>query len=411
MKTVFFIFAFACLMGYTSKAQIAPAFTDSSSSISIGADGQFQSNAVPHEFLHPFLFGGFIDQPMKDNAASYLKADNLLGLEFGGSLKFNSGIKQNLLGFSKAFWGLEIGTRFLSFSNYSSDLFNLAFYGNNPYVGENMALGGGRTNTLWFHEISLAGGFQSEGFGPFDRFELLLQPSFYLGIQNIEAQLEKADLLTETNGEFINIDFKGSYSISDTTSDPFQFNGFGGGLDFEVKTNIGKSFLALSVQDLGVISFKNQFNYELDSAFTFNGYYIEDIFNIKDSLTDIASVQDSLLNAQEGSNTVFLPFRIGLYFEIPLVNNINWGTFVQYRLIPEYLPFVQTRIKYQTSDELFYAALSGAYGGYGGFQAGIHLGLNLSGVSIELGTSNFLGFVSMKTQRSQGVYAQLAYHF
>ena len=411
MRKLILAGAFALTSNLYLQAQLTPTFIDSTALIRIGASGQFQSTAVPHEFLHPFLFGGFIEEEMKNNAAQYLKSKNNLSLEFGGGLAFNSGIKKELLGIKNAFWGVELGTQFLSFSTYTQDLFNLTFYGNNPYVGQTLDFAGSRTNTLWFHRITLVGGVQTSNFGPFDRLELTLKPSFYLGSYNLQASLDRANLLTEENGEYIDVDFQASYNITDTALNAGKIEGYGGGLDFDLKTQLGKTLITLSVNNLGVISFKDQYNYQIDSAFTFSGYAIEDVFNIQDTLIDVASLEDSILVAQEESNTLFLPFRVGLYVELPLADQIFWGTLAQYRLAPNYLPFVQTRVKYEATDELFYAALSAAYGGYGGFQAGLHLGVKVQGISLELGTSNYLGFFSIKTQRSQGVYAQLGYRF
>lgn len=405
------ITALFCFSFIGIQAQIAPQFADTSTHITLGANAEFNSNAVTHELFDKFVQGGYIDEAIKDNAALKLKSKNNIGVEIGTGLSYQSPLKKSLIGISNAYWGINVGTQYLSFNQYTADFYNLVFYGNNPYAGKTLNMDGTAFSSSWYHQIGLTLGIQRSDLGAFDRFELNINPSFLMGVNYTTAEFSKAKLFTEENGEYIDLVFSGKYSTSDTIPEAAGINGYGAVLNLQLQAQKGKNHFAFSVTDLGFISFQNKFNYELDSSFSFGGLEIEDIFNIQDTLIDVAAVQDSLLSAKKQSITQFLPFSVSLFYQRDLHVNLRWSTWVKYRYAQNYIPFISTRLNYVNTNQVFHGGVSFAYGGYGGFQPGVNVGLTVKGINLEIGTSNFLTLITPSKQTTGGVFVQLEFEF
>lgn len=394
-----------CFFGaHISNAQVSPLLADSSKQVAIEGSAGLFSNGLPLAFSNKFVYGGEITTDIKDNAANKLKGNNYLAIEAGGKLSFLSNTK-TMFGIKNAFWGVEVGTQVLSYSHYSDDLFNLVFYGNEPYEGSSLDLAESGTKSVWFHHVGITGGVVLNNIGSFDKLHLSATPSFVTGILQQDFDLSKGDFLTESDGEAIQIDFLGNYTASDSLSDAFSPKGYGAKIDLSFLLESKKNKIGLTIADLGVIAWTNKLNYNLDTTFTFSGIEIEDIFSVQDTLITAAEIQDSTFTNTPNKTTVMLPMLASVYFEHAFSEQLVLKNWLKYRLVSNYIPFVMSQINYNVAG--FTGGLSAAYGGYTGFQAGLHLGYDLGIIDIDLGTTNLLGYIDQKNQFTQNIYGRI----
>ena len=404
-----YLLTFSCLLSIQfAQAQLSPMTADSSNQYAIIGDAGVYSNGLPLELSNKFLYGGMIDVSIKDNAVSKLKGKNYLAVEMASKFVYFSKNK-TIHGIKNAFWGFEIGTQVLSYNSYSDDLFKLVFYGNEPYAGENLNLAQSNSKTMWYHNIGVTAGVNLKNIGKFDNLQVSITPSFVIGLLQRDFNLNTGDFLTETNGEYVDINFAGNYTASDSLYDAFSSKGNGSKIDINLLLESNKNKIGLTISDLGFITWKNKMNYNLDTTFTFNGVEIEDIFDVQDTLLTVAEVKDSTFANSPSKTTIAIPMLASVYYEHSFSDKLVLKNWLKYRLVDNYIPFFMSQINYNISD--FTGGVSAAYGGYTGFQAGINLGYDLGVVDITLGTTNVLGFIDQKNQYSQNVYGRITARF
>ncbi|MFT6716132.1 MAG: hypothetical protein ACJA0Q_000761 [Saprospiraceae bacterium] len=403
------LLSIACFLCFQlAQAQISPLLADSSDHLSITGNVGVYSTGLPLNVTNKFIFGGEITTSIKDNASSKLKGTNFMALEALGKLSYLSKSK-TIFGVKNAFWGLEIGTEILSYNQYSDDLFNLVFYGNEPYAGQPLDLAKTSSQSMWFHNIGLTAGVVLKNTGTFNKVHISATPSFVMGVLQRNFQLSRGEFLTEELGQSIEVDFAGSFSATDSLYNAFSPTGYGAKLDIAILLESKKNKIGLTISDLGLISWDNERNYNLDTTFTFSGIEIEDIFQVQDTLITVAGLQDSLFTNTPNKSTLFLPALFNFYFEHSFSNKLVLKNWLKYRLTDNYIPFLISQINYNISG--FTGGLSGAYGGYTGFQAGVHLAYNFKKLNVQLGTTNFLSIIDQKNQYSQNIYGRLTTKF
>lgn len=404
-----YLFAFSCLLSaHLAQGQLSPMSPDSTNQFSITGDAGLYATTLPLNLSNKFIYGGFIGTTIKDNAQRKLKSNNKLAIETTGKFSYLSKSK-TIFGVKDAFWGIEIGTQVLSYNNYSDDLFKLVFYGNDPYAGGNLELAKTRSNSVWYHNIGITGGLTLKNKGKFDNVHLSITPSFLAGVLRQDFELNKGNFLTETNGEYIQFDFEGNYTASDSLYDAFSPKGYGAKIDLGVLLESKNNKIGISITDLGLISWTNKLNYSLDTNFTFGGVEIEDIFSIEDTLISVAEFKDSTFTNNASKSTNALPMLASVYFEHSFSDELVLKNWLKYRLVSGYIPFLMSQINYQKSG--FTGGVSAAYGGYTGLQAGVILGYDLGPVNVNVGTTNLLGFINQKNQYSQNIYGRLTAKF
>jgi hypothetical protein len=404
-----YLLTFSCFLSIQyAQGQFSPTTTDSSNQFAITGNAGIYSNGLPLELSNKFLYGGMIDVSIKDNAVNKLKGKNYLAAEMVSKLSYLSKNK-TIFGVKNAFWGIEIGTQVLSYNKYSDDLFKLVFYGNEPYTDESLNLAQSSSKTIWYHNIGLTAGINLNNIGRFDNLQIRAIPSFVIGILQRDFNLNTGDFLTETNGEYIELNFAGNYTASDSLYNAFSSKGNGGKIDISLLLESKKNKIGLTISDLGAIAFKNKLNYNLDTAFTFSGIEIEDIFDVQDTLLTVAEIQDSTFKNKSNKTTVSLPMLVSVYYEHTFSDKWVLKNWLKYRLVDNYIPFIMSQINYKTAG--FTGGLTAAYGGYTGFQAGINAGYDFNIANITLGTTNILGFIDQKNQYSQNLYGRITFHF
>src|SRR5205085_3956 len=111
---------------------------------SVSANLEFDagSNGMNNAMINKLVFGGYIDSNMKAQSAKHLKGKN----NFGTNLTYN--VSAFIKGGKKFDYLIEFKEQEIVNAAYTSDFYNLMFYGNKMYKGQTANLSGSNVNAL-----------------------------------------------------------------------------------------------------------------------------------------------------------------------------------------------------------------------------------------------------------------------
>ena len=257
-------------------------FDKTGRSISINAEYELGSNGLKNDLMNKFLYGGYIDKATKDNSDKNMNALNVAGGTINSDISvfFGRNHRYSYL--------IGIKNQILFNSSFTQDAYQLAFYGNKPYLGETKKLGGTSLNYLHFQELKA--GFIWHRVD--SNAKIGASISLLKGYQlfNIRAR-EGSALYTNNDGTELQFTTNFNMAVSDTTKrrNFFDFAGIGASADifFETpyKGKLGKgSVLTVNANNIGFIHWTdNSVQYRSDSVIKYSGYQINNLFDLKDS--------------------------------------------------------------------------------------------------------------------------------
>jgi hypothetical protein len=135
------------LISVFAKAQYNSEFLNferTGRSISINGEYELGSNGIYNAFVNKFIYGGYIDKPLKDASANHMKELNVLGANFNYDIAAFFGNKP------KFSYLIGIKDQQIFNASYTKDFYQLAFYGNKPYLNETKNFSGSSINSLRF---------------------------------------------------------------------------------------------------------------------------------------------------------------------------------------------------------------------------------------------------------------------
>lgn len=364
-----------------------------------------QSNSLPTQFSNAFINPKFIDEGMKTNAFSKLKAENRFGAEINVevSAAFSPDSTWESQGLQLNF-GFE-QQRFIG-SKFNSDLFQLLFSGNASFAGKTADFG----NTSF---ISIA--YQTFHVGILQRKKNSMY-SVNLGLVNgqnfTQIDFDEAQLFTQEDGSYLDLTWKGNYYQSERESNKLSKQpSLGASINIEARQSYrGKWMFHELVKDLGFVNWNESTKYfQGDTSIRFSGIQFNDLLNFDSYAT--VNIGDTLLNKVrkdqiESSYLVSLPTLLRLEAFRLLPKNFSIGASFQYRYIVGYNPL--TAIEFgKTFSKMKAIKIGLMYGGYGTFQSNFNCVLiNNSNQSLSLGTIFNEGFFSSKNLSGAGIHIQ-----
>jgi hypothetical protein len=365
------------------------------------------SNAMPSAFTNAFIFPNFIDEELKSNVVKRLKSRNTFGGELSSGFAFN--FVPDSVGDSKnTALGIIYNAQLIQTAQFSPDLFKLIFKGNASY-SDQVA---GFNNSGYF-----AMSYQTLKFSFLQRSENIrfrISAGIARGLSTTQVKLNSGNVYTQSEGEYLDLAWKGNYIQSTNGSNQFKNTpSFGPAIDLSLQVRIQSSgFLSLIVQDLGFINWnQNTTRYERDTSFRFTGVQLSNLLSFSDST---AIIGDTLLNKLRGDqiNTSFMQ-QLPASFQVKYAQRITerWlatGS-VQYRLAPGYMPFssVQLARNFKHNRSI---GLTLSYGGYGKFQSGLQaILIQTKHHYLKIGTLFNEGFIAPKKHSGNGI--TLSYSF
>ena len=415
-----FIILFIASFNSTTNAQIATIFADefpdsSKTRIGITSDYDINSNAFTNTFISKFYLGGYIDTDLKNSVLSRTKNINRIGGNLNNGIFAAFNLESTFHNKNLNFF-ISVRDRLHFDSQFSSDLYKVAFYGNIQFAGETANFNDFSLNLIHYQQLQI--GLFSSKLDSAARWGIGL--SFLKGQQYISVLAKKAELFTSDDGQYINFNTQ----LNATQSNPAQsgigaMNGFGTSLDiyFEApfQTRSGDSKLRVAVSDIGFIHFNKQTEtLKQDSLFHYTGITINNIYDIKDASIGSTS-KDSIIKAvapfQKEAYNATLPSVLDLTFETHFSKRFHLIEGLRQVFNGNYKVMSYIKAHYYFTPNFMLSATFG-YGGYGNFNYGLSIFTNLGkGFLVYAGSNNIEGFIAPKKTTGQGAYITLVKRF
>ena len=362
----------------------------------------YASSAIQKDISGKFLYGGYIDNTIKDNSYDRHGAVNRVGAYGGVNLEYRNYTKRLL---KNKNWGylIKAGADVFGGGVYSKDLFGLAFYGNDRYKGETIDFSG--TN---FSFMS----YQKLGFGMIDlKSKSAVSINLYNINSRVNASFRTGEITQDANGDQIELVLDGEVELANN----LKFNqgiGLGFDIDFKIPISIFKdqiSYIQFQAKNVGVAyMYEKQKVYSIDTTLSFSGFEFDQLMGDNSILSDSLSILDSLgVNSEEKNRTVLLPGYLQVGKIVNLNNAKKLQSFFGIRLYPTLIfsPYIYAGAHYSPTKTVG-LGLNVGYGGFGKFRAGIYSNFTFGNYSVGLASENFLGFVTKKAS-GQSLFIRL----
>tara|TARA_B110000240_G_C13509219_1_gene458176 strand:- start:289 stop:1518 length:1230 start_codon:yes stop_codon:yes gene_type:complete len=272
------------------------------SQLQFNSNINIQSNGLNSNILNTFLFGGFINQELKDKWINSSNINNIVNGEIKNEINYN-------IKFIKSDLTLSILDRNHININLRQDMLKLILNGNSQYQEQLLEFDNSSLRATRYQQFKIA-------YTVFlKKNEINFGASYLRGNHNISLLINKGTLYTDLNGQNIdlNYDIQG-FSTDTSTYNIFNNNGHGIAIDIAIKFNINKSKINLYIKDLGFIKWNNSsINTLLDSSYIYSGIFIEDLYNFNDSLINIEDNLNYEINQNQYKS--YIAADLGINFE------------------------------------------------------------------------------------------------
>ncbi|HRG57368.1 MAG TPA: DUF5723 family protein [Bacteroidia bacterium] len=368
-----------------------------------------KSNAFPNDFYKQFYYGGYLSNEVKLNAAKDLKNVNRFGGDGDVSIQFRHNIDSI---FKKTGWSylVRIAERRHLNLEMTKDFFNVGFFGNAMYENKTAQLAKFQMDFISYQQAGL--GVEKTLMIKDNLHQLGLVGSYLIGRNAQKAIIDKANLFTAIDGEYLDLEINGKYNRTDSIKNkqlipnPTKGEGFSIDLYYQLIT-IEKHKLQLSVLDFGYLFWQNSaIAYQYDTLFRFEGIDIRNLIDINDSLINLS--KDTLVNLGKRSSTKSFKTSLPTWFQVNYSHNLLPGklalNFVgRYRFNDVYLPFLAVGATYYFNKSTN-ASFNIGYGGYGSFNYAFIINQRVwRYFTVGLGTNQLEGLLMPKKANGQSI--------
>ncbi len=415
MKNKNYISFFLVVFSFALSAQYNTEFINYDNikrSVSVNLDFDAGSNGMSSALTNKLIWGGYIDNSLKDKSAKHLRQKN----NFGVNLNYD--VSTFIKGNSKFDFLIGFKNQEILNATYSKDFYNLMFYGNAPYKGSTANLENCNINALRFQEIKF--GAMMHRVDSVGKIGVSL--SFLKGEQLFFLNTNKnSSLYTSADGSELIFNSNFNLAISDTNNKRLTgFNGIGASADifFETsyKSKVGKrSVLVVNANNIGFIHWlNNSVQYSSDSTLRFSGYTVNNILDLKDSTLNRIN-RDSLLRGL--TNARKENFNTNIPTNLVIINKIYFGkqelfclqTGFRYIFNANYKPYIFIEPEYKVKNVTF--GLHTGYGGYVRLNIGASVMWNSKNWCVRIGSNSLQGYVLPNSASGQGLFFTLAKKF
>ena len=230
----------------------------------INSYGGVASTSIPQNFMNKFIFPEFIEKSVKDEASKKLKNDNLFGGELLSDLHlyFKPGsIAKN------TFWGIGMGNNTEGNLYFPKDLFNLIFYGNKSYAGEEINLNKISFNLLNYSYLDFTLGKISKKNNAVNSYWIDL--GLVLGHNYAKFTLPSSSIFTEITGQYVDLKISNSeLEITDNLNNNF-IKGIGAKINLNYSYSSENTTLLIQAKNIGTIKWNSLLSSNLDTTYRF----------------------------------------------------------------------------------------------------------------------------------------------
>lgn len=407
---VFFIFALAEVRSQYNTEFLN--YENTGRSVSINADLDAGSNGIQNAMMNKFLFGGHIDTKMKDAALNNMHGYNQLGINLNYDISMFIG-KNPKYDFLVGFKNQEIFN-----ATYTKDFYQLLMYGNKPFLDKTANFTGTNINALRFQEVKFGVIMHQVD----STAKIGISISFLKGEQLFYVKANKnSSLYTNADGTELIFNTNFNMALSDTANkkNVWSFNGVGASADifFETpyKSKIGRqSVLTVNANNIGFIHWSEQsVQYSSDSVLKFDGYHINNIFDLKDSTlqkVNTDSVLRKATNARQEAFNTNIPTNLIIINKIYFSRAFALNTGFRYIFHANYKPYAFIEPEYKIKNR-FTISIHMGYGGYARLNTGLGIMYSNKNWFFKLGSNSLQGYILPKQTYGQGLYFSLAKKF
>ena len=350
----------------------------------------YGSTSIHNDLTQRFLYGGAITNDIKDRSYKSHNGINRVGVDVSAEMEYRN-YSVNL--FKKQNLGFLVKGGYYNYLSliYAKDLFGLAFYGNESYLGENIDFSGTR-----FSAIS----FQKVGFGLINKkTKSNVALNFYSISSFSEGQIRSGQLFQSVDGDSVNLGLDGTI---ETASGSNFSKGYGIGVDLDFKIPVifradKVSFIQLTAKNLGVAYLNTPITrYSVDTNIAYTGFEFKQLYGESSILDRNISVLDSLgIDSTSTKKVRFLPgyFQVGKI--VDEMNPARIQSFFGLRVYPSiaYTPFLYAGLQIKALRWLDFG-VHASYGGFTNFRVGLYSQIKFSNWSFGVATEDFVGMVS-----------------
>jgi len=419
LKKIIIIFCFFFITVLWAKTQNLYEFIPDSSyfneSVMFSGYGLANSNALTEEFINTWINSGFISDEIKNSVLNRMQNSNLAGTNISGKVyyirdHYNTLSESGYIGY---FAGFE--SNYLLSIRFNNDLFRLAFIGNESYENKTISIDNNKFVSLaWdkaggglYKRVSNENGIALGG----------ISLNILRARQYNKIDVNKANLFTASNGEFIDVDakFKGYQSDNNASSGILAFNGYGISTDlfyrFTYKNKLNYYF---AVSNFGIIKMnKKSLSINHDTSFRFSGIQLNEIIQ-NNSISWNTGSPDSIIDSyipeyESGIYYINTPCTLSAGFSwIAVKNRLNLNMNIDYMLFIPYLPKVQIQSDIHLNKN-FSISPSFIYGGFNKGNAGIEINYKNKYFQFYCGSNDINGL--LYPHKSSGMSAYLSLLF
>lgn len=323
--------------------------------LQVGASVEAASSAVTNSFFKASLVKGNITNDDKDVVSKRLKAHNRLGADLNFSI---NGIYHA----SKISILAGVGHRELWQSTFSKALFETVFRGNKMYAGQQVSLAA-KASYLNYDYLYVGAAKSIKNVTLYGTANLLR------GGQWMQIDMPKADMYTQTDGEYIDFNTQMKLNYSDNKLKTFpSTKGIGAAATLGVTWQKEKHKINFEARDLGFISWNKQTVIAASSNYHYEGLEVNDllsasIFNTSNINIDTLSQKLKATKTTERITST-LPATFLLNYSYQWRSNFRVFLLAKHLTQGAYIPKITLRGQY-TFGKSWHIIPSISYGGFG----------------------------------------------
>ena len=323
MKRIILIFLIA--LNHTSFSQ--------EKSIIFSSEINLEANAINGAIINEVFTSGYINNNLKNRIISLNEQSHVINLNLNTSFIYREKIN-NELSYNFSFSDVNhVNTKF------DNNILKLFLKGNAEYENEKLDFATTNIRINRYQQFKLFLDYQKNKYG------VGLGLSYIYGNHNLTLISKRGSIYTAPNGEYLDLNYDINSFVTDTSNlSPFEHNGNGISLDLTGSLTFLNHKLDLYMLDFGYINWNNNSqNIYVDSAFTFNGIEVNNIFDFNDSILEISNIVDQYDNINQRNSTFksYLCSNIGVKIS-KQVKNKRFGM-ITYGLNSKWQPYLDNK--------------------------------------------------------------------
>tara|TARA_Y100001933_G_scaffold264452_1_gene330178 strand:+ start:612 stop:1823 length:1212 start_codon:yes stop_codon:yes gene_type:complete len=258
----------------------------------------YQSTSIGKDITRSFFYGGFIDNEMKQLSSDRHDEINRFGLEMNAEFEYRN---EKLGLFKDSLIGLIVKGGIYNFSSmiYSKDIFDLAFFGNEMFIGDTANLAGSEFSSVTFQKL---------GFGLIDKRTRSSLAFNFVGLNNY-VQGVFGDSYVYQNQELDSMAVELCGSAERALRNGY-FKGLGLALDIDYRFKMKKNkddhiHFQLLARNFGFAVMKGE-KYNSNNSFNYSNYQIDDLINAETIFNDSDELISELSDSSGTRNSIIL---------------------------------------------------------------------------------------------------------